>query len=84
MKIIIIIKITQNNIINNNRSNNNNNNNNNKGFREMHKHREICPVSIYIFTVDSSALNSDSREKIESGPRFEPRTSRSLAWRSTT
>ena len=28
--------------------------------------------------------NLNPREKFESGPGFEPRTSRSLAWRSTT
>ena len=28
--------------------------------------------------------NINSREKFEPGPGFEPRTSRSLAWRSTT
>ena len=31
-----------------------------------------------------SILNLNSREKFEPGPGFEPRTPRSLAWRSTT
>ena len=35
-------------------------------------------------TIDLISLNSSSRENLKPGPGFEPQTSRSLAWHSTT
>ena len=40
---------------------------------------DVSQVGVALFP-----LNLNSREKFEPGPGFEPRTSRSLAWRSTT
>ena len=49
-------------------------------FYPHHHHQHV--LGIRNFTQLSTDLNS--REKFEPGPGFEPQTSRSLAWHSTT